>query len=294
MKIENIRSDSNKSEANKPGPKAQATTERNVVRMDVAVGDLLADAENRTIDESDEEFVTLADSVRVMGVLVALQTQRRSDGKFQICDGERRWRAAQRAGRATVPCDVWPEQTHPRDLVLAGVVINEQRQPHSCLAVARRLRAVKNQFGESHEQVAARTGLPFPRVKGYLNLFNASDRLLAFFEEANLPLKTAVELVRFEKALGEVAARRLLERHAAEPLTARGIEHLRKRLEARRKDEELAPGGDRPKAQTGSFTLRIEAAFRRDPQAARAELEAVAAKLGLRIVAGGPAGLPGA
>jgi hypothetical protein len=59
-----------------------------------------------------------------------------------------------------VPCDVWPESAHPRDLVLAGVTINEQRQPHSCLAIARRLRAVKNQFAESHAHRAARTGLP--------------------------------------------------------------------------------------------------------------------------------------
>ena len=296
MKIETPKTENSKADASKPDARARsapaAPGERTVVRHEIPVSDLVPDVENRAIDEDDEEFVTLADSVRIMGVLVALQAQRRPDGKFQICDGERRWRAAQRAGLAAVPCDVWPEHAHPRDLVLAGVVINEQRQAHSCLAVARRLRTVKNQFAESHEQVAGRTGLPVPRVKAYLNLFNASDRLLAFFEEANLPLKTAVELVRFEKVLGEVATRRLLERHEDEPLTSRAIEILRKRLEARRKDED-APEKTRPaKQRAGSLTARVEAAFRRDPQAARAELEAVAARFGLRLVAG--ASIPGA
>ena len=77
---------------------------------------------------------------------------------------------------------------------LAGVVMNEQRQAHSCLDVARRLRAVKNQFAETQEQVATRTGLPVARVKGYLNLFNASDRLLAFL------LRRSRELTRHYSA----------------------------------------------------------------------------------------------
>jgi ParB/RepB/Spo0J family partition protein len=276
-----MKTESNRLEGKRPGP-----TDRGVVRMEIAVGDLVPDTENRSIDESDEEFVTLADSIRVMGVLVALQAQRRSDGKFLICDGERRWRAAQRAGLASVPCDVWPESAHPRDLVLAGVVINEQRQAHSCLAVARRLRAVKNQFAESQEQLAARAGIPLPRIKAYLNLFNASDRLLAFFDEAGLPVRTAVELVRFEKAVGEVATRRLLERHKEEPLTVRGIELLRKREENRRVRDDGKTGPTASKQRASALAVRVEAAFRRDPHAARQELEAVTAKFGLRLVAG--------
>lgn len=255
-----------------------------ITRMDLAVGDLIPDPDNRTIDENDEEFHTLVDSIRVMRVLVALQVQRRTDGKFQICDGERRWRAARRLGLATLACDVWPEGAHPRDLVLAGVVINEQRQAHSCLAVARRLRAVKNQFAETHEQVAARTGLPLPRVKGYLNLFNASDRLLAFFEEANLPLKTAVELVRFERALGEAAARRLVDRHRDEPLSCREVELVRKREEARRKPTDTDEDPVRLRRSSSLFA-RLEAVLVRDLEGGRRELETIAAKFGLRVVA---------
>ncbi len=85
--------------------------------------------------------------------------------------------------------------------------------------------------------------------------------------------------------------RRLLERHEDEPLTARAIEVLRTRMEPRRKDEDTSPG--RPATRPASFSARVEAAFRRDPQAARAELEAVAAKFGLRVVAGGAVSRPG-
>lgn len=257
---------------------------RTVTRIDVAVADLHPDPNNRNIEETDDDFTTLVDSVRVMGILIAVQAQRLADGKLQLIDGERRWRAAHHVGLAVVPCDVWPEATHPRDITLAGVIINEQRQAHSCLAVARRLRAVKNQFAETHEQVAARTGLPLKRVTGYLNLFNASDRLLALFEEADIPLKTAVELLRYEKALGEGATRRLIERHADEPLTARAVELMRKRAEMRQREEDTNP--DAAKLQTGISKLaaRLETEIRKDPSSARKLLEDAAAKLGLRLV----------
>lgn len=141
----------------KPGAKTESGrdgTRRETVRLEIPVAEIEPDADNRVISESGDDFESLMDSVRVMDILVPLQVQRRADGKYRLIDGERRWRAAVRIGRTSVPCDVWPETSHPRDVVVAGVVINEQRQAHSCVAVARRLRAVKNQFAESQEQVA--------------------------------------------------------------------------------------------------------------------------------------------
>jgi ParB family chromosome partitioning protein len=274
----------NRTKAETVPPRAQSVSDRGVTRIELSPDSLVPDPNNRAIDEGDEEFATLLDSIRVMGVLAAVQAQRRSDGTLQLIDGERRWRAARRAGLATVPCDVWPESTHPRDVTLAGVILNEQRQAHSCLAVARRLRAVKNQFAETHEQVAARTGLPVKRITSYMQLFNASDRLLSFFEEENVSLKTAVELVRYEKSLGEVATRRLLERHADEPLTARDIEILRKRTETRSREEDASAGTPSTRPRIANLVARMETVIREDPSSARKFLDEVAAKLGLRLI----------
>ena len=288
MKTESTKAENNKPEASKPDAKARSgsaiASERGVTRVEVAVGDLVADSENRAIDESDEDFTTLVDSVRVMGVLVALQAQRRPDGKLQLIDGERRWRAARKLGIATVACDVWPEHAHPRDVTLAGVVMNEQRQAHSCLDVARRLRAVKNQFAETQEQVATRTGLPVARVKGYLNLFNASDRLLTFLEEEKISLRTAVELVRYEKTFGEVALRRLLERHGDEPLTERSVEALRKRSETRHRREGVNSTSRTAPSWSTKLVASIEAGLQKDPSSVRKVLEEMATKLGLRLI----------
>jgi ParB family chromosome partitioning protein len=284
MKVESARvarSDRNPVPA-EPASAPPATTVAKRTRAELAVAELVPDPENRMVDESAEEFDALVDSVRVLGVLVAVQVVRQ-DGRFLLIDGERRWRAARRVGLTMVPCDVWPDGTHRRDVVLAGVVMNEQRVPHSCLSIARRLRQVKNEFAETHEQVAARTGMPGGRVKAYLSLFNASDQLLEFLEEESVLLKTAVEFVRYERAEGEAASRRLLARYREEGLTFRDIEKLRKRGGARAASPVDEGRKERP-SRTRGWASRLEAAWKRDAEAAVRELEALAARFGFRLM----------
>ena len=157
----------------------KTTTKRDATRTEAVMGGrpadipidaIVPDEANRAIDESDEDFRELVESIRILGVLQRVHVQPRADGRYALIDGERRWRAALEAGRATLPCEVWPEDASPRDVTVAGVVMNEQRKAHGSLHVARRLRQIKNEFGETHEELARRTGLTLGRVKSYLSL----------------------------------------------------------------------------------------------------------------------------
>ena len=121
---------------------------------------------------------------------------------------------------------MWPGDTDPRRVAVAGLVLNEHPRAHGCLHVARRLRDIKNVSDLSHAEVAEQTGLPLDRVKTYFSLFGASDDMLRFLDEKEVPLKVAAEFVRFEKATNEarapapreaprIAADRAGDRHAA-------------------------------------------------------------------------------
>jgi len=255
--------------------------------LEVAVCDIDRDEQNRPIDETDEDFRELVDSIRILGVLQRIHVWSRPDGRFVLIDGERRWRASTKAGREMIPCEVWPEDSHPRDAQVAGVLLNEQRKPHGSLHVARRLRQIKNEFGETHEALAARTGMALPRIKSYLALFGSSDCLLDFFAVQDLPLRVACELMRYEKAMGEAAARRLTKEYAESPITFRELVRLRKHHEAGEPAKEQGCDGvsqskaDRRRLRFGE---RVEAAFRADRELAMRELEEVAAKLGLKVI----------
>jgi ParB family chromosome partitioning protein len=244
---------------------------------------IVPDPRSRRIVE-DDDFDALCDSIRVLGVLLPLQVVPRSDGMHCLIDGERRWRAAQKVGLAETPCDVWPADTDARRVAVAGLVLNEHRKAHGNLAVARRLRDLKNECGHSHAEVATHTGIPLDRVKTYFSLFAASDGLMAFLEENEIPLKVAVELVRYERATNEARARRLTQRHKDSPLTVQEIIALRKREQRApktKKTAETPPVSERHRPP--AFVERFETAVRKDP-GALVQLEELARRLGSQLV----------
>jgi ParB family chromosome partitioning protein len=174
----------------------------------VPVDGIVPDDNNRTIDETTDSFATLVDSIRVLGILNPVHVHEDGIG-FRVIDGERRWRAAKKAGLGEIPVYVWPSSAARQEALIAGVVLNDQREAHSCLHVARRLHEIRIQNGLTGEQVAAQSGLPLARVKTYLGLFQGSEFLLQFFLDHEVPLHIAAELVRYEKATNEARARRL-------------------------------------------------------------------------------------
>ena len=243
---------------------------------------IVPDEDNRKVVE-DDEYIALCDSVRLLGVIQPIQVWRRPDGTFRIVDGERRWRAACKVGMTEISCDVWPGDADPRRVAVAGLVLNEHRKAHGCLDVARRLRDIKNECGFSHLEVATHTGIPLDRVKTYFSLFAGSDDLISFLEQNEIPLKVAVELVRYERATNEARARRLTERHKESPLTVQEIAALRKREQRPHKPK---VGDDTQPARRKAplaFIERFEAELRKDASAV-AELEELARRLGYRLV----------
>lgn len=68
----------------------------------------------------------LAESIRAQGIVQPLLVRAEGDGSFTIVAGERRWRAAQRAGLATVPAVV-REVAGDRELLELALVENLQR-----------------------------------------------------------------------------------------------------------------------------------------------------------------------
>jgi hypothetical protein len=85
--------------------KIQPTATR--AMKDIALTDIERDPDNRNIDEEDEAFAALVDSVRIFGVLQRLHVRLHGE-RFQLIDGERRYRAAIAIGLEAVPCEVWP------------------------------------------------------------------------------------------------------------------------------------------------------------------------------------------
>lgn len=103
-----------------------------------------------------EPLGELAESIRQHGVLQPLLVRPLGDG-YELIAGERRWRAARLAGLATVPAVVRTETQDDAQLVL-GLIENLQRTDLDPIEEARGLRRLIDEFGLTHEEVAARLG----------------------------------------------------------------------------------------------------------------------------------------
>jgi ParB family chromosome partitioning protein len=115
----------------------------------------------------DEKIDDLARSIRANGIIQPIVV-RRVDGAYEIVAGERRWRAAQKAGLLKVPVFV---RDVPDDRLLAAALIeNIQRQDLNPIEEAHAYRRLADEFHLTQEQISEAVGKDRSSVANYLRL----------------------------------------------------------------------------------------------------------------------------
>jgi ParB family transcriptional regulator, chromosome partitioning protein len=118
-----------------------------------------------TIDDAGIE--ELARSIRANGIIQPIVV-RKVDGGYEIVAGERRWRAAQRAGLLKVPVSV---QDIPDDRLLAAALIeNIQRQDLNPIEEAHAYRRLSDEFKLTQDQIADAVGKDRSSIANFVRL----------------------------------------------------------------------------------------------------------------------------
>ena len=123
-----------------------------------------------------EATAGLAVSIRHQGVLQPVVVRPRRVGGYELIAGERRWRGAREAGKATVPAVV--READDRDSLLLGLVENVARENLSPVEEARAYAVLMDEFGLSLTDVADRVGRSKPAVSNRLRLLELPDEAL--------------------------------------------------------------------------------------------------------------------
>ncbi|GJM18300.1 MAG: chromosome partitioning protein ParB [Phycisphaeraceae bacterium] len=118
----------------------------------------------------------LADSVRRSGVIQPIVVRRSGEG-YELIAGERRWRAAQRAGLEHVPAVV--RDVDDRTAAEWALVENVQRRDLNPVERARAFRRLVDEFGLTHGEIAQTAGIKRPTVANTIRLLDLGDDLLA-------------------------------------------------------------------------------------------------------------------
>jgi len=171
-----------------------------------------------------EKLEELAASIREQGIIQPLVVTRR-DGFYEIIAGERRWRAAQKAGLHEIPVII--REASEEAVMELALIENIQRQDLNAIEEAHAYRSLVEQFGISQEDVARRVGKNRTTVTNSLRLLKLPDEVQRDIVEERLSMGHARALLALDSHdLIDKARHEILHRQ----LSVRGAEDLVRRL----------------------------------------------------------------
>ena len=201
----------------------------------------------------DARLDELAASIRSHGIIQPLVVARQEDGKFEIVAGERRWRAAQRAGLLRVPV-VERTVANSKRLELA-LIENIQREDLNAIETAAAYARLADEFGFTQEEIARSVGRDRATVANYQRLLRLPAEVRAEVASGALSMGHARALAGLadEQAQLEIAREVL-----ARDLSVRETEALVKR---RSEPPRPAPEPPPPDVHTRAAEDRLKVAL---------------------------------
>jgi len=182
----------------------------------------------------EEALAELAQSIRASGIIQPL-VLRRVGSRFQLLAGERRWRAAQRAGLNRVPAVI--REVSDEAALEITLVENIQREDLNPIEEARAFERLINEFHLTQEEVAAKTGKDRATIGNATRLLRLEKPILELIEDGSLSAGHGRALL----SITDPQRRLALSRRAARGgMTVRQLERSasrRGRLQASQVDE---------------------------------------------------------
>ena len=184
----------------------------------------------------DAKLQELSDSIKANGIIQPILV-RRTGTTYRIIAGERRWRAAQRAGLHKVPVVV-KDVADGKELLELALIENIQRENLNAVDEALAYRRLADEFGLTQDQIAAAVGKDRSSVANFMRLLKLPDEVRAELASGALSMGHARALL----ALADAPA----QRHAAREVISRGLsvrdtELLIKKLAETGKEREAKP-----------------------------------------------------
>jgi len=186
---------------------------------------LHASANNPRKHFADAELEDLAKSIREKGLLQPLVVRTRTDGEYEIVAGERRWRAAQRAGLHEIP--VLVREFSDGEALEIALIENIQRSDLNPLEEARAYDLLLQQFNYTQQQLAQSVGKSRSHIANTLRLLNLPLSVRQQIEAGKLtaghartlvatesPAELAEQIIKFGLSVREAEG---LTRQAASP-----------------------------------------------------------------------------
>jgi ParB family chromosome partitioning protein len=147
---------------------------------------------------NEEQLAEMASSITANGVVQPVLVRPLANGRFQLIAGERRWRASELAGKATIPAIL--RQVSDEQAMEITIVENLQRADLNPMEQARAYERLSREFHMTQEQMAIRTGKDRASVSNFLRLLRLPSSVQVRVESGELSFGHARTLLAFEHA----------------------------------------------------------------------------------------------
>lgn len=219
---------------------------------------------------NDVELQELAESIKSHGIIQPILVRAIDGNRYEIIAGERRWRAAQRAGLSAVPAIIqdWTDQ----QALEAALVENIQRADLNPMEEAEGLQRLLDEFGYTQEELARVVGKSRSHVTNMLRLLQLPTDVRALVEEGKLSMGHA-------RALLTAANPSIL----AEEVISRGLSVRQTERLSSQKTLDLQPQQKAPSAPRGARNMQYAPGNQeKDPDIATLE-QTLSNNIGLKV-----------
>jgi len=173
---------------------------------------------------SDVELIELADSIKEKGVIQPILVSKTKDG-FQLIAGERRWRAAQKAGLDKIP--VWIRDVSPAETLELALIENIQRKDLNPIEESSAYQELIQKFHLTQEALSKRVGKNRSTIANFLRLLKLPAIIQQDLIDGQLTTGHARVLVAIESLSAQKEVRDLIIKKS---LSVRQTEDLVKKI----------------------------------------------------------------
>ena len=201
----------------------EVTGDRTSPLREVPIASITPNPRQPRVNFDEETMAMLAASIKELGVLqpVLVRTVGSGEEEFELIAGERRWRAARRAGLQTIP--VLVQTAGDANSLEQALVENLHRQDLGVLEEAAAFQQLIDEFGYTHDQVASRVGKSRVAVTNTLRLLQLPASVQRLLSEGQITAGHARALLGTpDRGFQEELARTI----ATEGLSVRAVEDI--------------------------------------------------------------------
>lgn len=196
----------------------------------------------------EESLDELAASIAQLGVIQPITLKRKSHDKYIIISGERRWRASQKAGLATIPAYI--REVEDEDLHAMALVENIQRQDLNAIEIALGMQRLIDECGLTQEAMAEKVGKKRSTVSNYMRLLSLPAEVQLALKEGIISMGHAKAIAGLDKELQLKALKKCIKK----ALSVRQMEQYARKLS----ETSTAPGASDNEELPETYTLLIE------------------------------------